>query len=208
MNFDRVAHYYDRLVALSMGKVHARSHQFLLQHIPQGSSILIVGGGTGEILVDLIRSAKPRQILYLEASPAMLELASKRVKRMFTELPDYIHFRLGREDQLDASESFEVILTPFVLDIFEQHEMKQIVKKLDTHLLPGGYWGHLDFYAVSRRLSYDALFHCAMYSFFRWISSVQASQPPNYSLVFDQMKYEVMNHMAFPLSVNAVIYRK
>ncbi len=208
MDFDRVAPYYDRLVGLSMCKVYARSHQFLLQQIPRDSSVLIVGGGTGKILKDLIRLAKPSKVLFLEASSVMLDLARKRMSAMFAVLPDYIHFRLGREDQLDVSESFEVILTPFVLDIFEQHEMKQIVKKLDMHLLSGGYWGHLDFYLVRRKLSYNTLFHRSMYRFFRWISRVPAIHPPNYTLVFDQMGYELLTQRAFQLSVNAVVYRK
>ena len=78
--------------------------------------ILIVGGGTGWLLQQVLTHCQPNRVVYLEASAKMLALASRRV--INHNVAGSVVFRVGDETCLKPDESFDVIMTPFVLDLF------------------------------------------------------------------------------------------
>ena len=98
--FDAVAWYYDRLARIVFGKSICRSQTCFLSTLSSTSNILVLGGGTGWWLKEFLQKKPGCRILYVDASPAMLNLAKKAVgddKR--------ITFRLGTEN-LHATEVF------------------------------------------------------------------------------------------------------
>ncbi len=52
-NYNNSAWFYDSLAGLVYGKALVKAQVYLLQYIPADSNILIVGGGTGWILMNL-----------------------------------------------------------------------------------------------------------------------------------------------------------
>ncbi|MEZ4686196.1 MAG: hypothetical protein R3B47_09055 [Bacteroidia bacterium] len=57
MSFNRLAPVYDFLASLVFGNRIRQAQRWLLDFIPEGSSILILGGGTGWILEELAEKA-------------------------------------------------------------------------------------------------------------------------------------------------------
>ncbi len=80
MSFDWIAPYYDWLTRLVFGRSIRRAQRHFLGQIPPGARVLVVGGGTGWLLVDLLKRPAVTHVTYLEASAVMLRLAQQKVQ--------------------------------------------------------------------------------------------------------------------------------
>jgi ubiquinone/menaquinone biosynthesis C-methylase UbiE len=77
----------------------------LLTLLPKNQRILLIGGGTGWILPELIRICQPSEIVYLEKSAQMLSLSQKQVPKELS----YCLGLWGEEKLLDLGQ-FDLIL--------------------------------------------------------------------------------------------------
>src|SRR6476469_5208726 len=78
-SYDAIAGVYDVLAGIFIGKGLRDAQIYLVQHIPAGSKVLIVGGGTGWILEEITRiHSSGLQIDYLDISANMILIAGKR----------------------------------------------------------------------------------------------------------------------------------
>lgn len=144
MNFDPIAPYYDWLASAVFGQSLKQAQSQFLNRIPAGASILIVGGGTGWLLEPLLTGNRPGRVVYLERSARMLARASGRM--LSRSLPGTVTFRLGTETALLPTDRFDVIITPFVLDVNSALILKTaLLPRLRLALKPGGQWFVTDF---------------------------------------------------------------
>ena len=143
-DFDRIAPVYDALSWAVFGRSLERAQTVFLDRVPAGASILIVGGGTGSLLERLLANRQPGRIVYLEASARMLALTSRRV--LNRHLLGTVEFRLGDETTLQPGEQFDVVITPFVLDLFTTQTLRtRLLPRFRLALKPGGQWLITDF---------------------------------------------------------------
>lgn len=143
-DFNRIAPVYDALKRLVFGQALERAQTVFLDRIPPGASVLIVGGGTGLLLEPLFITNPQNRIVYLEASARMLTRASRRI--LNHQLPGTVEFRLGDETTLQSGERFDVVITPFVLDLFTEETLQtRLLPRLRRALKPGGQWLVTDF---------------------------------------------------------------
>ncbi|RSK48243.1 class I SAM-dependent methyltransferase [Hymenobacter rigui] len=176
--FDSVAAFYDALARLVYGPALRRAQQAALDAgLPTGSvQILIIGGGTGWVLGEVLRRSPTARIVYLEASPRMLALSQAWLHQHLPQHLAQVEFRLGTEATLLPHERFKVVLTFFFLDLFEPVRLRAIVKHLRMALVPGGVWLLADF-AEPRRWWHRALLWL-MYRFFGLSTGISARQRP------------------------------
>ena len=100
----------------------------------------------------------------------MLALASKRV--INHNVAGSVVFRVGDETCLKPDESFDVIITPFVLDLFtEEYLQAALIPQLQTVLNPGGLWFVTDF--VNPRIGWQTLLLWTMIRFFRLTAGIE-----------------------------------
>ncbi len=138
-NFDWIEPAYDSLASIVFDRSLERAQTVFLDRIPAGASVLIVGGGTGRLLEPLLADRQLTRIVYLEASVRMLARASRRV--LNRQLPGTVEFRLGDETALTPGERFDVLITPFVLDLFTAQTLQlRLLPRLRMALKPGGQW--------------------------------------------------------------------
>lgn len=143
-NFNWVAPVYDTLAFLVFGHKLQRAQVIFLDQIPTGASVLLVGGGTGWLLEQILKHDHAKRIVYLEPSRKMVALASRRMIQ--NALPGSVDFRVGDETALLPDESFDVIITPFVLDLFTETTLKtRFIPILLNALRPNGVWLVTDF---------------------------------------------------------------
>lgn len=144
MNFDWIAPVYDTLARLVFGQRLQVAQALFLDRIPAGASVLLVGGGTGELLVAVCARQPDCHVLYLETSSRMVALATRRMLRWSG--PATVTFRVGDELVLHPDEQFDVVITPFVLDLFtEEILLTRLIPRLKQTLKPGGVWLVTDF---------------------------------------------------------------
>src|SRR6478672_9520762 len=112
-----------------------------IETVPPPKRVLTVGEGTGDFLRTFVRVHRNAVVDCLDASARMLELARLRISGPFNRV------RFLKEDILSwpAPESYDLLVTNFVLDCFPQDELKLVVGKLAGVANPGASWLLADF---------------------------------------------------------------
>lgn len=179
-NFDWIAPVYDALAFLVFGRALQKAQLSLLSQplagsdpvFRTGASVLMVGGGTGWLLEQLLRQYQPARVLYLEQSARMSALASRRLLK--SGVVGVVEFRVGDETALAPNEHFDVIITPFVLDLFtEQALTTHLIPKLLGTLNQHGSWLITDFVRTNRWWQQALLW--SMIRFFRLTAGISTT---------------------------------
>lgn len=186
-NFDFIAPYYDSLSKLIFGDRLRMAQISLLSKIPKHQRILLVGGGTGWILPELLQICQPSEVVYIEKSPKMIALSQKQV-------PDFcpIVWVCAGEEKFQEYGLFDVVFTPFFLDLFPESKLdKQIISVLNSTLKPSGNWLLVDFFPTNH--FYFTFLTKVMYTFFRYVSGVTNAQLADYPKLLSKHNL-ILNH--------------
>lgn len=192
MTFDRIAPVYDALTRLVFGRQLQRAQTELLGSVAlpdRGASILIVGGGTGFLLLEVLRKFPRCRVLHLEASGEMNRRATRRLLRKYTSgtVPETVDFRTGNETTLGADEQFDLILLPFVLDLFTETSLKtHFLPRLQVATAPGGQWLVTDF--VNSSGGHHRALLWVMFRFFRLTAGIEALHLPDWQRLLTESK--------------------
>ncbi|MBK5256818.1 MAG: class I SAM-dependent methyltransferase [Vicinamibacteria bacterium] len=187
--FDRMAPVYDLLAGLGLGgRIHA-SQVALLPRLPGAERALVLGDGTGRFLCELLKSGGAAHAVSIDASPCMTRLTAERL--MAHGLAERATLRVGGLEQL-GDERFDLVVTHYFLDLFDNAELGGVAARLETALLPGGHWLFSDFATpghgcagLARRSVVAGL-----YAFFRAACGINARQLPNFDRAFDAIGLE------------------
>jgi len=179
LGFEQAAWFYDGLSRLVFGKALLRAQAVVLDQLPPGAlRLLVLGGGSGWVLTELLRRRPQAAVFYLEASPAMLQRARTRLRRYCPEAEAQVSFCLGTDELLPPQPAFDAVITFFVLDCLTGNEFAAALPRLYASLRPGGTWLVADF-TPPRRWWQHALL-AAMYWFFRLTTGLRARELPPY----------------------------
>lgn len=172
-NFDWIAPVYDTLAFIVFGHRLQQAQVVFLNRIPPTASVLIVGGGSGWLLEQILRKREPKQVVYLETSAQMLALASQRIVQK--ALVGSVDFRVGDETSLQPDERFDVILTPFVLDLFPETTLaSSFIPRLRNGLETDGLWLVTDF--VNPQIGWQNALLWTMIRFFRLTAGIKVKR--------------------------------
>lgn len=140
--FNWISGIYDHAARVVFGKTIFDAQLTFIDDIPINSKILILGGGTGRILKEMIRVNPRCAIWYIDASSAMLEDAKERLRK----LPSHdVHFLHGTVNSIPGEIKFDVVITNFFLDLFTVQSLEGIIEKIDKALLSESLWLVTDF---------------------------------------------------------------
>lgn len=201
-NFDGVVFFYDFLKKIVFGNSLDKAQAAFLSYIPSKASVLIIGGGTGEILLDMSKSASVKDITYLEYSDKMLVAAKRRMDRLrnASEGTFEITFIKGSVEILDPTVKYDVVVTPFVLDVIEPDELGEFMKAINNHIRPAGYWLFADFCKSSSNnlISYYNTFLIkSMFLFFDLTTGLKANDLPDFDAHFLDFGYTMLASKSF-----------
>jgi ubiquinone/menaquinone biosynthesis C-methylase UbiE len=187
LSFDRIAPFYDTLAKLVFGTILRKSQQHFLHLIPDGSVVLIIGGGTGWIIPKIFASAAPRRLIYVEDSAEMLwrSYCSNADK----ELP--ITFVLGDEAYLSNLKDVDVVLTFYFLDVFKEDRLVEIMKKVKKSLRKNGLWLVADFNSESKNPLHRVLVF-TMIKFFQFTSGLPANRLHHFAAHFKKLDFKLV----------------
>lgn len=192
-NFDFIAPFYDRLVKIIFGRRLYDAQVALFKYVPKNASVLIIGGGTGTFLNQFIAEAAPAHIDYLEASQKMLEIACNSHQTY-----QNIRFIYGNENsEVVPGSGYDIVLIPFVFDLYTEHDLNLMVIKLKSKLKPDAVWLVTDFYADTNSARLHQALLKVMYWFFKFISGVKAMKLPDYMLILKQNHLYVVREQRF-----------
>ena len=174
-DFDAIAPFYDRLKRLVFGKSVDESQLCFLNRI-KGGKVLVLGGGSGEILVAILQSFPKCDIWYVDASSKMISLAQERLK----EKVHNVKFIYGTQDSVSSDIRFDTVITNFFLDLFPDEKVNEITGMVARWLDQGGHWIITDFVDDGKK-RHNVLLH-AMYIFFRIVCGIPADRLPSWQM--------------------------
>lgn len=184
--FDRVAWCYDALSGLMFGPVLRRAQRAALAGLPPGAPhVLILGGGTGWVLTEVLRRQPQATVLYLEASPKMLARARARLARECPLATAQVEFRHGTQAALGPAEGFDVLITFFVLDCIALPELAGALARLEAARRPAAPWLLADF--RSARRGWRRWLLTLMYTFFRLTTGLRTRELANLPAALAQL---------------------
>ena len=202
-NYDTIAFVYDRVARLVFGHTLIDAQQYLVEAIPPGARVLIVGGGTGWIL-ETIATYHPSglHITYIDSSEKMIGLARRR-----NAGNNVVDFLSADIQEVTLVDSYDVVFTAFFFDNFEQQGAEAIFNKLHTALAPGGHWLYADFQNTIAP-AHKVLLRI-MYMFFRLLCRIQARVLPDMQGCFGKHRYTRTGLRTFRKNwIAAEIYHK
>jgi tRNA (cmo5U34)-methyltransferase len=205
-DFGPLARVYDLLSSLVFGRALRRAQQVALQAgLPlAGASpqVLVLGGGPGWVLTELLRQCSTAQVLYLETSAAMLDLARTRLRQQQPQAMEQVEFRQGSEQALKPTEQFDVLVTFFVLDCFEPADFPAGIARLQAARRPAAPWLVADFRPPQRW--WQRVLLRTMYLFFGVAVGLRAQQLPPWPTALAAMglkeQYQSTHYGGFILS--------
>ena len=181
-NFDRIAPFYDFLAKAVFGKSIRQSQVHFLHQLPEKGNLLVIGGGTGWILEEIIRIRPHLFIDYVEASKRMIQKSMKRPVKSAN-----IHFIHGTEKSIPTRKQYDAIITYFFLDVFNTPQLANVMYLLDKVLAGGGLWFCADFKETDKQAHLFLLKF--MHWFFRKVSKLESRRLKDFSRYFKKLHY-------------------
>ncbi len=174
MSFDRLAPHYHWLETVGFGSVLQRARTCWIETVPRTKTVLTVGEGTGRFLREFVPVHRDAVVDCVDTSPRMLELARLGISDPANRV------RFLEQDILSWTppESYDLLVTNFVLDCFPQNELKLIVRKLAGAATPGAYWLVADFCIPKAILprAHAKIWLATLYWFFRTTTGIRAKR--------------------------------
>jgi len=207
--FDRVAAFYDPLSRLVYGRALLRAQAHALTGgLPTGAPhLLIIGGGTGWVLGEVLRLRPQASVLYLEASSVMISKTHRLLLRQHPMAVAQVKFRLGTEADLSAQDSFDGIITFFFLDLFPPTRLRQLVTRLNAVRKPAAPWLLADFAPPQTWWQRGLL--TAMYGFFRLTTGISGHTLPPIRAELTRLELrEEQQKQFFGGMVEAAVWKK
>ena len=174
MSFDRLAPHYHWLEAVGFGSVLQKARTRWIETVARPKRVLTVGEGTGHFLRKFVRVHRDAVVDCLDASARMLELARLPISGPVNRV------RFLKEDILSWTppESYDLLVTNFVLDCFPQNQLKLVVGKLAGVASPGAYWLLADFCIPKTILArtHAKIWLATLYWFFRRTTGIRAKR--------------------------------
>jgi len=210
--FDFLAPFYDAGARLLFGTSLLSSQTYFIPQLGKVKSALIVGGGTGKILTELLKHDTAESYCYLDISEKMIEKSKKRVLKIFPKKIHQIAFECGSYEKINAGASFDLILTPYILDCLGETEIKEVMTALHKKLSGKGKWLMVDFnIPVNPGLMplISTIVTRFLYIPFNIICGLGLRQLPDFSKHFSDLKLSVWDEKYFLGGMlTAKIYQK
>lgn len=177
--FDRIAPYYDSLASLVFGNQLMLSKKHFLQQIPANSKIMMIGGGTGNMLNEILHLSAGNVVDYIEASAAMLQIAREKVDRADSERVHFIH---GTQLQIPSNAAYDAVTVFFLMDCMKQEAALEFINLISSKLKEDGLLLFADFFPAKK--IYQRFLLWLMYLFFRLTAGIPTGKLPHYDAIF------------------------
>lgn len=187
--FNWIAPRYDRLVHLIFGGTLHRAQLHFISAIGPRDRVLILGGGSGKLLNELLIIRPLIAVTYIEASSEMIRLTRQNIHQNPNVI--FIH---GTQNDIPEGR-YDVVITNFFLDLFTNVGVETLIKIVLEKFDVNGKWLVTDF-ENTNKISHRILLSL-MYFFFRAIGSISVKRLPEWLPVFMKAGLELKAEKMF-----------
>ena len=206
--FNFLSPFYDFLAAtFSFNRIF--KSQIALLSEEKYNSVLLFGGGTGKLLMELMKRNIAQQYCYIDISDKMIARAKRKVKKHFPEKINSVEFIRGSYNDIPGKK-FDAVFTPFILDCFSEEELSIVMKKLDEHLSENGKWYFSDFHIPAQKgKPVSKIIIRMLYFFFNIVCGLGIKKLPPFEEKFARLCYMTTKKKYFMKGmIQAKIYEK
>jgi len=127
-NFDGVASSYLFLETITFGNQLQKCRTSMISHLTNSKRALVLGEGNGRFLEAFCKANPLAEILVIDESPRMLDLAKRRIANANPPINNQIEFRCANVFEiLPLSGTFDLIVCNFFLDCFTSSEIGHLM---------------------------------------------------------------------------------
>ena len=182
-SFNLLAPIYDFLSKLVFGVTLQKAQIQFLGELNSSHSILILGGGTGEILEFL---PECQSVTFIDKSEKMVRRAKRRNSASLVEFiqKDFMKFK--------SPKNYEVVICPFFLDCFNKKNLSQVISKVKSVIVPNGQLFVIDFQSQK-----NSGLLITMHLFFRMFAFLESKKLKNIHLFILQEHFDLKKEALF-----------
>lgn len=201
--YNRIAWLYDRLSRSCLGKEFTASKYTYLERLQVGQTILILGGGSGENLPEIVeRIGAKGSVYYMDASTSMIQRAKRRFQG---GIPLNIEFIHNADFSQLSTINPDIILTQYFLDVLSDKQLWVLFDQLaaigDKHTE----WIFVDFYAIPEKQWLINM----LIGLFRVLVDHPRKDLPDYGYFFDRWGWEEKEAYSFKEGfIHAKVFRR
>lgn len=189
VSFNFIAPFYDRLVKLVYGNKLNIAQEHFLSSLKKDSTILIIGGGTGEIIKSIDEKVSGCHLIYLDASEKMIQLAHRNKPRF-----NVVEFYQSSVFDYSSSQKVDIVITPYFFDLFSKSEILKIMKTIKPHLNPMAQWLNVDFVKAG---FWQKIQLGSMYLFFKLVAGVKNTSLVEMDEIFADFDFILVKQKCF-----------
>ncbi len=150
--FDRIVFMYDTIARMASFNQINKSQLAFIEKLSTQSTSLVIGGGTGYFLQQLLKTNRTIRVTYVDASAKMIAYARKRVAK---QLPKELHrvtFVCKPVEELDPAGVYDVIVCNYFLDLFDDTQVDTLMRSFNKQMSKGSLLYVTDFSIPSNRM--------------------------------------------------------
>lgn len=183
--FDCIAPVYDAMATLVFGGNIKKAQLCYLNEIRKGDRVLIIGGGTGWLLAEVLRTNPGCEIWYIEASSKMISIAKSNISKLPNTCVHFIH---GTQAQIPLHLMYEVVIANFYFDLFSASTLENLIDQIRNLIMPNGKLLVSDF--TTNNSWWQSALLSLMYMFFRWTCKIEATGLPDWERQLNNSELE------------------
>jgi SAM-dependent methyltransferase len=176
-SFDWVARPYETAERWVFGKALEQTRRAHLDALATCRRVLILGEGDGRFLSWLLQANPGCEVDVVDGSRRMLELARARTA-LDSKRVRFMYRRIGDSRSIDTRPPYDLLVTQFFLDCFEEPELTNVVTELTELCGPDAVWLYADFHpgrTWMQRLR-SRLWLWILYRVFRALTEIRAGR--------------------------------
>jgi ubiquinone/menaquinone biosynthesis C-methylase UbiE len=187
--FDSIAPFYDALARLVFGNAIRKSQLIFLSKLQECKSVLVIGGGTGWWLKDLIAINPNIKITLIDASSKMIQQARKKTSSI-----NNVQFIHGTLEETFIEAKHDAVILFYFLDIYGTGELTSVIQNIMGKLRRDALWLVTDFVEEKK---WHSVFLKIMYVFFHFITGLSTHTLPNWKKVLADSKLRLVEEKTF-----------
>ncbi len=185
--FDLLAPFYDFLCFITSGNLILKSQLIYFDDLRDCRNVLLIGGGTGSFLVKLLRRYPDLNIISLDISPKMNNVAGQKILKAGLNSKNVL-FLDGTLADLPSNSKFDLVITNYYLDLYSSDELIYQIESISKYLSKNAKWLFTDFHLPLTSIK-NFLFQYVivlLYLPFRLLVGLKINHLPNFDEGFRQ----------------------
>lgn len=204
-NYNRIAWFYDALARVVFGGSILQSQKDFLHVLKPDDRILIVGGGSGQVLAAMSDLKIPLKVDFVEPSAQMIEKAKRR---MSAGSQVEINYYQEKFQNFETKSTYDCICCFYFLDLFNESNLSHHLSHISKLMKWNGILLVSDFQILPNQ-KLHLLLSRLMHLFFKMTTNLESNRLENIRSIVAQHDFDCQLHTEyFGQFIFSAAYRK